>query len=76
MQYLVYFAVATPLLLGWLFWTTAGKSQPPPMFHSFGDSLDERVAAEAKDKHKRRQVADHNPTQAFAQKTLTDKKQL
>ncbi len=76
MQYLVYFAVATPLLLGWLFWTTAGKPQPPPMFHSFADSLDERAAAAAKDKHERREVADQNTTRTFTQKTLTNKKQL
>ncbi len=76
MQYLVYFAVAMPLLQGWLFWTTAGKPQPPPMVHSFADSLDERAAAAAKDKHERRQVADQNTTGAFAQKTLTNKKTI
>jgi len=39
MQYLIYFAVATPLLLVWLFWQAAGVPPPPPMFHSFADTL-------------------------------------
>ena len=43
MQYLVYFAVATPLLLGWLFWQTAGVPPPPPMFHSFADTIHDRA---------------------------------
>lgn len=38
MQYLIYFAVTTPLLLAWLFWQTAGVPPPPPMFHSFADT--------------------------------------
>jgi hypothetical protein len=43
MQYLIYFAVATPLLLGWLFWETAGAPPPPPMFHSFADTVHDRA---------------------------------
>lgn len=33
MQYLTYFAVATPLLLGWLFWE-ADRPPLPPLFNS------------------------------------------
>ncbi len=43
MKYLIYFAVATPLLLAWLFWQTAGVPPPPPMFHSFADTVHERA---------------------------------
>ena len=43
MQYVIYFAVATPLLLAWLFWQTAGVPPPPPMFHSFADTVHERA---------------------------------
>ncbi len=53
MQYLIYFAVVTPLLLGWLFWETAGESPPPPMFHSFADTLEENAQAD----RARRQLA-------------------
>jgi len=60
MQYLIYFAVATPLLLGWLFWTTAGETQPPPMFHSFADTLSEMTMASAKEEYERHQVANQN----------------
>ena len=34
MQYLIYFAVATPLLLGWLFWQAATMPPQPPLFAS------------------------------------------
>jgi hypothetical protein len=34
MQYLIYFAVATPLLLGWLFWEAATIPPQPPLFAS------------------------------------------
>jgi len=34
MQYLIYFAVATPLLLGWLFWQAATMPPEPPLFAS------------------------------------------
>jgi len=43
MKYLIYFAVATPLLLAWLFWQTAGVPPPPPMFHSFADTVHARA---------------------------------
>jgi hypothetical protein len=43
MQYLVYFAVATPLLLGWLFWKSATTPPPPPLFHSFADTIHDRA---------------------------------
>ena len=54
MQYLVYFAVATPLLLIWLFWASATAVPPAnsPLFHSFdedlhqADVLKERALAE------------------------------
>jgi hypothetical protein len=41
MQYIVYFAVATPLLLGWLFLASAAVGPQPAaaMFHSFENSL-------------------------------------
>ena len=61
MQYIIYLAVATPLLIGWLFWTTADELQPPPIFHSFADMVDERAAANAKREHDRR-VAEQNPS--------------
>ena len=34
MQYLIYFAVTTPLLLGWLFYTAATLPPAPPLFAS------------------------------------------
>jgi hypothetical protein len=34
MQYLIYFAVATPLLLGWLFYEAATLPPPAPLFAS------------------------------------------
>ncbi len=34
MQYLIYFAVATPLLLGWLFWEAATMPPEPRLFAS------------------------------------------
>ncbi len=34
MQYLIYFAVATPLLLGWLFWEAATLPPEPTLFAS------------------------------------------
>lgn len=44
MKYLIYFAVTTPLLLGWLFWQTAGVAPPPPMFHTFAETVHEQAA--------------------------------
>lgn len=34
MQYVIYFAVATPLLLGWLFWEAATMPPQRPLFAS------------------------------------------
>jgi hypothetical protein len=34
MQYLIYFAVTVPLLLGWLFWEAATMPPQPPLFAS------------------------------------------
>ncbi len=34
MQYLIYFAVTTPLLLGWLFYEAAMLPAPEPLFGS------------------------------------------
>jgi hypothetical protein len=34
MQYLIYFAVTTPLLLGWLFYEAATLPPQPPLFAS------------------------------------------
>ena len=34
MQYLIYFVVATPLLLGWLFYEAATLPPPAPLFAS------------------------------------------
>lgn len=34
MQYLIYFAVTTPLLLGWLFYEAATVPAPRPLFTS------------------------------------------
>jgi hypothetical protein len=38
MQYVIYFAVATPLVLGWLFWA-ADRPPLPPLFNSGIDNL-------------------------------------
>lgn len=46
MQYLIYIAVAAPLVLGWLFWETAGQPEPPPMFHSFADRAHDEAVLE------------------------------
>lgn len=42
MQYLIYLLVATPLLLGWLFWE-ADRPPLPPMFQSGIDALQTRA---------------------------------
>ena len=34
MQYVIYFAVTVPLLLGWLFWEAATIPPQPPLFAS------------------------------------------
>jgi len=34
MQYVIYFVVATPLLLGWLFWEAATMPPQQPLFAS------------------------------------------
>jgi hypothetical protein len=44
MQYLIYFAVATPLVLAWLFWAAAETPTAPPLFHSFDDELHQAAA--------------------------------
>lgn len=43
MQYLVYFAVATPLVLGWLMWASATIPPQAPLFSQTG--LDAIAAA-------------------------------
>jgi len=43
MQYLIYFAVATPLVLGWLFWE-ADRPPLPPMFQTGIEALQTRPA--------------------------------
>jgi hypothetical protein len=43
MQYLVYFLVATPLLVGWLFWE-ADRPPQPPLFQSGIEALQTRAA--------------------------------
>jgi hypothetical protein len=62
MQYLVYFAVATPLLIAWLFWASATTVPPAsmPLFHSFDENL--RQAAVLKE----RALYDLNAAQATA----------
>jgi len=42
MQYLIYVLVATPLVLGWLFWE-ADRPPLPPMFQSGIDALQTRA---------------------------------
>ena len=42
MQYLIYLLVATPLLLGWLFWAS-DRPLPPPMFQSGIEALQPRT---------------------------------
>jgi hypothetical protein len=38
MQYVIYFAVAAPLVLGWLFWA-ADRPPLPPLFNTGIDNL-------------------------------------
>ena len=42
MQYLIYLLVATPLLLGWLFWES-DRPPPPPLFQSGIETLQTRT---------------------------------
>jgi len=42
MQYVLYFVIATPLLLGWLVYEAATQAPPPPLFASGY----ERISAE------------------------------
>jgi hypothetical protein len=44
MQYVIYFAVATPLVLGWLLWE-ADRPPLPPLFNSGIDNLHAQRAA-------------------------------
>ncbi len=44
MQYLIYFAVATPLVLAGLLWASAVTPPQPPMFHSFAETIHDRAA--------------------------------
>lgn len=43
MQYLIYFLVATPLVLGWLVWE-ADRPPLPPLFQSGIDALQSQAA--------------------------------
>jgi hypothetical protein len=43
MQYVIYVLVATPLVLGWLFWA-ADRPPLPPLFNSGIDNLHVRAA--------------------------------
>ena len=43
MQYVVYILVATPLVLGWLFWAS-DRPPLPPLFNSGIDNLHVRAA--------------------------------
>jgi hypothetical protein len=64
MQYLIYLAVGTTLILGWLFWETAGVPEPPPMFHSFASQLhDEAVLKRHAELRLRRRQAENAPGQ-------------
>jgi hypothetical protein len=47
MQYIVYFAVATPLVLGWLLWE-ADRPPLPPLFDSGIDNLQVQAAPPAR----------------------------
>jgi hypothetical protein len=66
MQYLIYIAVATPLVLGWLLWETAGAPRPSPMFHSFADDAHDTAVLKqhAENELRQRQVADAAQRQA------------
>ena len=75
MQYLIYFAVATPLVLGWLFWQSANTPPPPPMFHSFADTVydeallkqqAEKDAAALKQAARTNQVTQEKQSERFA----------
>jgi hypothetical protein len=62
MQYFAYFAVATPLLLAWLFWASATvvSPDPAPLFHSFDEDLHQAAVL------KERALADLNSAQSIA----------
>lgn len=44
MQYVIYFLVATPLVVAWLFWAAAVTPPQPPMFNTGYNNL-QSVAA-------------------------------
>ena len=62
MQYFAYFAVATPLLVAWLFWASASAVSPgpAPLFHSFDEDLHQAAVL------KERALADLNSAQSGA----------
>jgi hypothetical protein len=46
MQYLIYFAVTTPLLLGWLFYEAATLPPAPPLFASGYEDISGQAPAQ------------------------------
>jgi hypothetical protein len=59
MQYLIYFAVATPLVLAGLLWASAVTPPQPPMFHSFAETVHDRavLAREAAEMRQAKEAA-------------------
>ena len=47
MHYVIYLAVATPLLLGWLFWSAAHIPPQPPLFAAGLENLSTKPLREA-----------------------------
>jgi hypothetical protein len=62
MKYVIYFAVATPLVLGWLFWESAHTPPPLPMFHSFADTAHDQAVLARYAKNELLKAAARKPT--------------
>lgn len=48
MQYVIYFLVATPLVLGWLLWASATTPPQPPMFNTGYNAIYAKAPQSAK----------------------------
>ncbi|HEU5016453.1 MAG TPA: hypothetical protein VFT69_00615 [Pseudolabrys sp.] len=56
MQYVIYFLVATPLVLAWLFWAAAVTPPQPPMFNTGYNNLQAATVSPAA--HEIKKIAD------------------
>ncbi len=62
MQYVIYFVVVTPLLLGWLLWQAATMPAEPPLFASGY----ERMSTQPVQKVAKARIAAPTVTKKFA----------